>query len=328
MAHELEIINGQAQMFSVGVTPWHHLGHIIEKAPSIEEGIRLAGLDWSVTTEPVYTLNTDGKPVQAPAKATRRSDTGSLLGVVGPSYEPLQNADAFKFFQPFLDNGLATLETAGSLRDGKRVWVMAKLGLDDSIIVPQSDDRVSKYVLLSNSHDGTLAVRVGFTPIRVVCNNTLQMSIQDKASRLIRVRHTGRVTENLEKIREVMDLANAQFEATAEQYRMLAGREINRHDLEKYVKIVFATPKQLADPETEAGARVLPRIVELFEKGRGNDMVGVKGTMWAAYNAITEYVQYERGSDEGSRLDNNWFGTGAAINKKALDTAMALTAAA
>lgn len=327
MAHELEIVDGQAQMFSVKETPWHRLGHIIETAPSIEEGIRLAGLNWQVTTEPVYTLDAAGVPVQAPAKATRRADTGALLGVVGPSYEPLQNSEAFKFFQPFIDNKLATLETAGSLRDGKRVWVMAKLGLDDSIIVPASGDRVAKYVLLSNSHDGTLAIRVGFTPVRVVCNNTLQMSIQDKASRLIRIRHTGKVAENLEKIRDVMNLANQQFEATAEQYRFLAGKQISQSDLEKYVKIVFSTPKQLEDPESQGGSKVLPNIVRLFEGGRGNDMEGVKGTLWAAYNAVTEYVQYERGEDAGVRLDNTWFGQGATINKKALDTALVLAAA-
>lgn len=327
MAHELEIVNGQAQMFSVKEAPWHRLGHIIEKAPTIEEGIILAGLNWRVNMRPVFTHDAEGQPIPAPAKATFRDDTGALLGVVGPFYEPLQNVDAFKFFQPFLDNGLATLETAGSLRDGKRVWVMAKLGLEDSVIVPQSDDRVSKYVLLSNSHDGTLAIRVGFTPVRVVCNNTLQMSIQDKASRLIRVRHVGKPAEALDKIREIMNLANQQFEATAEQYRLLASKEINQKDLEKYVKIVFSTPKQLEDPEAQGGSKVLPNIVRLFEKGRGNDMAGVKGTLWAAYNAVTEYVQYERGEEAGTRLDNTWFGQGAMINKKALDTALILAAA-
>jgi phage/plasmid-like protein (TIGR03299 family) len=224
-----------------------------------------------------------------------------------------------------LDSKEATLETAGSLKNGRRVWVLAKINRPDSVIVAKSDDRVSKYVLLSNSHDGTIAVRVGFNDVRVVCQNTL--SAAHASGSLIRIKHTGKVLENLENVRKIMDLADAKFEATAEQYRFLASKEINQKDLEKFVKIVFATKKQMAEETIEemtSGKRVMSDIQRLFEHGRGNDMAGVKGTYWAAYNAIAEFVQYERGSDTAGRLNELWFGTGSSLNQKALVTAMAM----
>lgn len=319
MSHE---ILAKDSMFSVKEVPWHALGVVLPAAPTVEEAIIAAKLNWEVGTKPLFTA----EKLPVPALATYRKDDGAILGVVGTSYKPLQNIEAFKFFQPFLDTREASFETAGSLKNGQRVWVLAKINREDSVIVSKSDDRVSKYVLLSNSHDGTLAVRVGFTPVRVVCNNTLTMAHDGKASQLIRIKHTGNIVENLEKVREIMDVANSQFEATAEQYRFLASKEINAKDLEKFVKIIFATKKQKEEAtsieEMTSGARVMGDIKNLFETGMGNDLPGVKGTYWAAYNAITEYVQYNRGNDTASRLDSLWFGTGNTINKKALETAL------
>jgi phage/plasmid-like protein (TIGR03299 family) len=314
------------EMMFVGAKPWHGLGRHFVEAPSIEEAIAAAGLDWEVTTEPIYTAN--GEVVSA--KATRRSSDQSILGIVGPSYAPLQNAEAFEFFRPFLESQQATIETAGSLRQGKRVFVLAKLNLDPMEVV--KGDVIEKYVLLSNSHDGTLAVRVGFTPIRVVCSNTMALAHNSKASQLLRVRHTKNVSSNLEEIQQIMNLANAEFESTADQYRLLASREINQADLEKYVKLVFNSNKKLAQVEgnvdTINNVRLINAIQPLFESGRGNDLKNVRGTMWAAYNAVSEYLQYERGSDNQARLDNMWFGQSATLNKRALDVATTLSIAA
>lgn len=320
MAHEVE------QMMYVGETPWHKLGKRFIEAPTLDEAIVAAGLNWRVTTEPLFAGNGE----EAPALLTRRSSDQSILGVVGPSYEPLQNLDAFQFFKPFIESGEAAIETAGSLRMGKRVFVLAKIKRDPLKIV--AGDDVEKYVLLSNSHDGTLAVRVGFTPIRVVCANTMAMAHDSSASKLIRIKHTKNVVDNLEKIREVMNLADSEFESTAEQFRVLASRQINQSDLEKYVKLVFSTNKRLAEAEgdlsTIENKRLMKDIQPLFEKGRGNDMPGVRGTYWAAYNAISEHLQYVRGNDEQVRLDNLWFGQGASLNKKALTVGVTLATAA
>jgi phage/plasmid-like protein (TIGR03299 family) len=320
MAHEVE------SLLYVGETPWHGLGTRFIEAPTLDEAIVAAGLDWKVTTEPV--LSQAGEIL--PALATRRSSDGRILGVVGPSYTPLQNLDAFKFFHPFIEMNEAQIETAGSLRMGQRVFILAKLKLDPMEIV--KGDAVQKYVLLSNSHDGTLAVRVGFTPIRVVCANTMALAINSKASQLIRVRHTKNVVQNLEDIREIMNLANAEFEATAEQYRLLAAKDINQADLEKYVKLVFNTNKKILEAEGNVAnlnnKRILNSVQPLFEKGRGNDLPQVRGTLWAAYNAVTEYLQYERGEDKQVRLDQMWFGQSAQLNKRALDVGVMMAAAA
>jgi len=293
--------------------------------PSLEEALVAAGLDWKVTTEPLFSAAQE----EVDALLTRRSSDNSILGVVGPNYTPLQNTEAFEFFRPFLDEKAAAIETAGSLRHGKRVWILAKINRDPMVI--KGNDVVDKYVLLSNSHDGTLAVRVGFTPIRVVCNNTLSMSLTSKASQLIRVKHTKNVVQNLENIQEIMNMADAEFQATAEQYRFLTSKEINHKDLEKYVKIVFNTTAKLAevngDLSSLSNKRILESVIPLFEKGRGNDMKEIRGTYWAAYNAVNEYLQYERGEENSTRMDSMWFGDSAAKNKKALDTALILAAA-
>lgn len=310
MSHELESI------MYVGETPWHKLGKRFIEAPSLDEAIIAAGLDWKVGLRDLFTTD----QVQVPAKATVRESDGRILGVVGNGYHPLQNSEAFKFFEPFVNSGLVTIETAGSLRHGQRVFILAKIQSEDSVIVKQSDDRISKYVLLSNSHDGTLAVRVGFTGIRVVCANTMAMAHSDKASKLIRVRHSSKVVQNLDSIREIMNLANQEFEATAEQFRELASKQINSQDLEKYVKTIFATPGS-----EKGGERVLAQVIPLFEHGRGNDLTGVKGTYWAAYNSVNEYLQYVRGSED-NRLDSMWFGQSATLNKKALDIALKMAA--
>lgn len=329
MAHELEIINGEAQMMYVGEVPWHSLGRRVIEAPSIEEAIVMAGLDWEVGLK---TLQTVDAQESVPALATYRKSDGRILGVVGPNYTVLQNKEAFGFFNPFIDKGEAKLETAGSLRNGQRIWVLAKINRPDSVIVSKADDRVQKYILLSNSHDGSLAVRVGYTPIRVVCNNTLSMAVNGRDSALIRLKHTSNVVENLKDISAIMDAANATFEATAEQYRLLANRNINAKDLEKYIKIVFATKKQIQEAESaedlNSGSRVMADIIQLFETGKGNDLPGVKGTMWAAYNAVTEFVQYKRGTSDEGRLNELWFGQGATLNKRALEKAVEFSVAA
>jgi phage/plasmid-like protein (TIGR03299 family) len=315
MAHEVE------GMFFVGRTPWHGLGRQVAPGVSTEDAIRCAGLDWRVGTKRLVTADGDS----VPALATYRETDGKILGVVGPEYRALQNADAFNFFEPFIASGEASYETAGALRGGRRVWVLAKINRAPSVIVAKSDDKIEKFVLLSNSHDGTLAVRVGFTPIRVLCSNTLALAHGDGASKLIRLRHRTNVLANLESVREVMSVADARFESTAEQYRRLAAREINADDLKKYVSLVFAAPNadENARPDHQ---RILSKIVPLFETGRGNDLPGVRGTLWAAYNGVTEYLAYERGRSQDARLDSLWFGPSANLNRRALDVGIQMAA--
>ncbi len=251
-------------------------------------------------------------------KAVRRSTDGLLLGVVGHRYAVLQNRDAFKWFQPFLDAKEAALHTAGSLRNGSRIWVLAKLNRRPLVVAP--GDEVEKFLLLSHGHDGSLAVRVGFTPVRVVCQNTLSMAHGSDASKLIRIKHTKEIHENLANIREVMDVANAEFEATAEQYRLLARKSINQADLRRYVKKVFKV-EECQEGSTRL-KKIMAEIVGLAEAGRGNEVAAVSATFWTAYNGVNEWLGYHRGNSQGNRLNSLWFGDGASLNRRALETAL------
>ena len=316
MSHEVET------MFYVGKTPWHGIGTELQDAPSTYDAIVAAKLDWTVSTYPMFYLDTQGSQQTCASKAVIRDSDGRKLGEVGPRWTPLQNCKAFEWFDPFVTSGLATLETAGSLFCGERIFILAKIKSDDDVIVKESDDRVSRYVLLSNGHDGKLSVRVGFTPIRVVCNNTLGMAHKNNASRLLRIRHTKNVTDTLEQVREVMNLANKEFESTSEQYRKLANTTINANDLQKYVKLVFKK-NSAVESETEKEtddelSRVEEKVTELFETGIGANLSGVHGTLWGAYNAITEFLTWHRGRSQDRRLDQLWFGAAATLSQKAL----------
>jgi phage/plasmid-like protein (TIGR03299 family) len=177
-------------------------------------------------------------------------------------------------------------------------------------------------VLLSNSHDGTTSVRVGFTPIRVVCANTLSLAHADKAgSRLIRVRHTRRLAENLDSLREVMDLADQEFSATADQYRRLRDKGINQNDLATYVRKVFQIESKQLNGQQR---RIIESVFRLFEEGKGTELSGVRGTLWGAYNAVSEYLGYERGKGQDTRLASLWFGDSARTNQRALEVALAM----
>ena len=319
MAHELEMnTNGTAKMFFTGTTPWHGLGTRLQKPPTVAEGIQAAGLDWTVRLDALQTA--DGRMTDH--NATVRSTDNQVLGVVGPQYRPLQNVDAFQWFQPFLDAGAASLHTAGSLREGRRVWVLARLSGGPLEIA--AGDVVERFILLSNSHDGTLAVRVGFTPIRVVCANTLAMAHGSDASKLIRIKHTESCQANLAAVRSVMDAANSQFEATADQYRKLARAGVSRADVKKYIRQVFEV-KDDAETSTRL-ANMMADVLRLCEGGRGNATPAVRGTLWAAYNGVTEFLGTAAGRNQDSRLNSLWFGESANANRRALELALAMAA--
>lgn len=303
------------QMMFVGATPWHGLGNKVEADIGIEDAIVSAGLDWEVGLKDLQTV--DGVPVNH--RATYRKSDGSILGVVGPRYTPLQNKDAFDWFQPFLDAGECGIHTAGSLHSGQKVWVLAQLNRDNSEIV--RGDEVGKFILLSNSHDGTTAIRVGYTPIRVVCVNTLAFAHSHSDSKLIRIRHTRSSKNNLEQVRDIMDNINAGFEATAEQYRFLASKNFNQADINRYVKVMLGIEGTVdADIKTRT-RNIMDEILALVE-GPKQSATNVRGTWWAAYNGFNEYLNYNKGRTEDNRLDSLWFGANANDNNKALNKAL------
>lgn len=319
MAHH---ITKKDNMFSVREVPWHQLGVIVEEAPTIEEGIKLAGLDWNVNMEPLY-RNSGDELITVSHRAAVRSDTNDVLGIVGPDWTPLQNRDSFRFFDKFIESGVASLETAGSLKGGEIVWVMAKLAIDPIEIV--KNDPIVRYMLLSNGHNGQTAVRAGFTDTRVVCANTLSVAHDSTASRLIRIKHSPKVQENIENVKMIIDAANQEFVANMDQLKLLARKEINSTDVLNFVKLTFFENKIITTTKTEANfSKMVRKMEELIETGRGVKTKKVKGTVWNLYNAATEYLSHEHGRSTENRLRSLWFGENNRLNQKILRNAMAL----
>jgi phage/plasmid-like protein (TIGR03299 family) len=309
MAHEVE------NMFSVRETPWHGLGVILNDPPTVYEGIKQAGLDWNVVLKDLYTQDLH----KVGYKAVVRETDNQCYGVVGGRFEPLQNSQAFQWFEPFMDK--YSLETGGALKEGKNIWVLAKR--KDAPMAVSSDDLVNKYLMLSNSHDGKTTVRAGETPIRVVCSNTLRMAHSDKGSSLIRIRHTKSVNDNLSLVGDLIRASDESYVATMEVYRRLARTQVNRSDLKRYVQAVFNMQDTKDKPVD--GSPIYHNVVRLFETGRGANL-STRGTMWTAYNAVNEYLGYEKGDSQESRLNSLWFGPNAVLNKRALDIAEAMAA--
>ena len=313
-------------MFSVKERPWHKLGVVLEKAPSISEGIKIAGLDWKVELQNMTTeggVNVSGK------KAVVRTDIKQSLGVVSDAYKVLQNEDAFKFFEAFVESGNATLETAGSLFNGRKVFILAKIAGDNLVVDEATNDVVEKYILLANSHDGSQALSVGFTPIRVVCNNTLTMACETQASQLIRVHHKGDVTSTLTEIQNTMDLINQQFIATEEQYKQLATKDVNKSDIAKYVKQVFSVKSLetiISEYEKEQNEkeaieaerkRLIARVEEIFELEPVHNA-------WTLYNSVNSYFNHDSGKSEQTRYNSLWFGCNKRRDRKAFELAFRL----
>lgn len=320
--------------------PWFGVGTNISTATTIEEGIKLAELDWQVACEQLYLSGEeaklpDGSPsgvfmrgAAVPALATIRKDTNKLLGVVKPGYKVLQNLDAFRWFQPFLDSGQAKLEMAGCLSNGRHIFILARITIDPIDVL--DGDPVICYLLLANGHDGTMAVTMGLTPIRVECSNTLAAALDNEHSKLLRVVHDKNLTGNLDLVQSAVNLAKRQFEASIDGYKLMAARGIKSEDLKAYVRNVFA-PKaeQRKNPdrkrvELEAVDKIYDKVVTLFESGAGTDIPGVRGSAWGAYNAINEYLLYVRGRNQNARLNSIFFGTAANLNQRAHAVALGI----
>lgn len=318
-------------MFYVGAdgVPWHGLGTRLDRPATAEEALKAAGLDWDVILRPVYT--DDGTPI--PGRfATVRSDRGVLddrrvLGVVGAGYTPLQNREAFSFFDPIVGEGKAIYHTAGSLGRGEQVWILAKLPKD---IVVKGVDVTESYLLLSNGHDGLHALRCTFTPIRVVCQNTLVAAFSG-SNNVVYLRHTKHIKSRFEQAHRLLGIATRYYNDLAEMADVLASKSVKTNELEAYLKQLLPMPKDDAGEKdsTYVKNRRL-EIVDLFETGKGLNMKGIARTAWSLYNAVVEWVDYVRprrkASEDSTRsyTESILWGSGAELKAKAFDLALDL----
>ena len=323
MAHEVE------QMFYYGEEPWHHLGKKVEHALTAEEAIVEAGLDWEVVTAPIY-HNWGGTRVKIEDRtAVRRTTDGNVLGIMTPHYVPVQNKDAFKFFDSVTGTGEAKYHTAGSLRNGRRVWMLAKLNGKGPMSI--KGDAVDKYLLLMNGHDGQVALKMFFTPVRVVCMNTLTAA--DVGARRVETfyaKHQGNIAGRMDQAREILGMTIKFFGAFEEQANRLATLQLPPAELPKLLAAAFGTTGamrvedvvNLSDFTSTRKEHEMERVQALFEgAGKGLDNPAIKGTKWAAYNAIVEHCDYEkqfRGKQpEDNRLEYMWLGGGQQVKARA-----------
>jgi phage/plasmid-like protein (TIGR03299 family) len=307
------------------------------------EAIVAAGLDWEVEKKEIFTkdgLTVDESGVQTPSEkmvvvpgyyAVVRKTDARPLGVVGERYTPLQNKDAFAFFDEVVGTHDAIYETAGSLRHGKIIWIMSKLPGH----VGWSEDPIEEWLVLSNAHDGSRQLFLMATPIRVVCANTLNMAISSAVAN-VEVRHTSGIMDRVVDAREALGLTNMYFEQMGEVMRMLKEFRMNEEEIKKYVYGLFPLKVKNGDNlngfedvmNVELGPRIktyIEKVLVLTETGKGTDIPGVKGSAYGAFNAAVEFADHwqpVKGKNDSMlsrKLDSLWFGSAARFKQRAFD---------
>ena len=314
MSHEIE------SCMYAGETPWHGLGEYVGDEPvTSKEAIVAAGLDWEVEKRPLWTANDEGEPrikVDSHMAVVRKTDD-SKLGIVGSNYVPVQNRTSFEFMDSLVDEGLMRYHTAGSLRGGQRIWLLGKIGQSD--ILPQ--DTLDRYLLLWNTHDGSGALRALFTGVRVVCANTARIALAEGRGEGVYLRHTANIKNRLEKAKQVLGLANMEFERFTDFAKVLAGLKMKAEAFDAFAEHLI--PDNAALDSNTRAENSRQELQSLFHNGRGQHIPGVAGTGWAAYSAAVEYVNYYRSTRGGDsaqerRFEGSLFGSGDQLIQKAV----------
>jgi phage/plasmid-like protein (TIGR03299 family) len=313
--HNLNINNGKASMFYISEIPWHGLGVQLENPATSAEAIQHAGLDFKVKLKPVKTVVNRKQVIIPNSFATVRTDTSAVLGVVGSRYEVIQNISAFAFFDALVGPEEAIYHTAGVLGKGERIWILAKL--PDYIRVGKNDV-INKFLLLTNSHDGSSLVRAKLTPIRVVCNNTLSAALAGSEQE-VRIRHTANAVNRLEEGHKLLGLTNTLYSQLEAIFNRMNLKKVTDKQLMDYVKkLIPENPDAVFQTRNQ---NIREAILELHETGEGAEMS--RGSIWGAYNAVTEYTDHVQHSrDAQKRLNSIWFGGGERLKHKAFDLAL------
>ena len=217
-------------MYSTREKPWHGLGTVVREAPTSENALRLAGIDWNVVQEPIYT------PFREKIegfKANVRDTDRKVLGVVSDRYKVVQNVEAFSFTDELLGHGVR-YETAGSLSGGRRVWLLARLPREYII----AGERISPYLVFSNTHDGSGSVKVAVTPVRVVCNNTLNLALET-AQRSFSMVHTGNISDKITEARDTLFKAESYMDRLGAEFEQLHQQKVTDAEVQKYIELLI-----------------------------------------------------------------------------------------
>ena len=302
----------------IGIKGWYEYGSDVKKHLTSEAAITEARLNYDVVKKPLFLSN----GVEVPSHyATVRTDNDHLLGVVGNRYTILQNKDAFRFFDSVVGIKEAIYESAGAFAKGRKIWLLAKL---PGYIKTVGEDITEKYLLLHNSHDGSGSVQIMFTPIRVVCSNTLNVAAGSATNR-VSLRHTQNIGLKITQVQEQLGILNQRFSIFEDASRKLAAVDLTQNAFKDYLKNTGLVPKKDSEDQSTKATNIIDEVSELFEIGRGAKLKGVKGTAWGAFNAVVEYVDHYRGSDKkDKRTESLLFGSGSVVKQKAWDAAISL----
>jgi phage/plasmid-like protein (TIGR03299 family) len=314
-------------MAYAGAVPWHGLGMPVSPDLTPLEMAQAAQVDWEVRALPVKALNPDTKKYSLPVEGfniiTRMSDH-KTLGPCGPNWKPVQNTDALEFFSRFTQAGHMTMETAGSLDGGKHVWGLAKINKE--IILP-GNDVVTGHLLLSNPHIWGKSMTIMFTPIRVVCMNTLMMAMRAEGHRF-RHPHSLEWTEEQAKTAEdALGLGLLLTERFEESAQRLASTHVDENVIQLYVAKTMSPDavsinKKKAEVDTGRFNKATHRVLELVPTQPGAKLKSSEGTLWGALNAVTYYYDHEYGKTTDSRMTSAWFGANAIKKRRAYDNAL------
>lgn len=341
MAHQLNFNNrtGKYSFFSVKEKAWHNLGQIVQEYPTSEDAIKFAGLDYEVEKSPLFTKgagiieNSNGiemidSELEVPNYfANIRTDNNTVLGVVGKDYQIVQNREAFSFFDSIVGGGNGILyETAGALGNGERIFITAKL--PDYIRVGNGDDITEKYIFLSTSHDGSGSITAAFTPVRIVCQNTLNASLKNM-SNVVRIRHTAGAKQRLDDAHKVMGLANKLSTELESTFNHWAKIKVGDDEMKMLIQLALCPNKEtlqhLQKENFDDISTVFKNTVDdafaYAMISESQQMETTKGTLFGAYNAVTGYFQNVRNyRDNEAKLQSIVLGGTAQLrSQKAFD---------
>jgi phage/plasmid-like protein (TIGR03299 family) len=334
MAHKLNKKNGVWSFASHSENAWHGLGQIVDHAMTSEEAIRLANLDYEVKKAPLYAgiEPHEGIPlIYSPYEervATYRTDNNDVLGIVGGRYEIVQNKDAFGFFDSIIDSKEAIFETAGVIGKGERIFVTAKLP-EDMLV---NGEAIKKYIILTNSHDGSSSVIAGFTNIRIVCNNTLQAALGNLQNK-VSIPHITGAKNRIAEAHKLMGIASSYMTEVQEVFEAMSHKTITDEEMENFIASII-TPKtstaQTEEQKEELSKRTQNKIDATLEFALTHETQttrATKNTVFGAYNAISGYYNYVTDfPTPEAKFKSLQFGQGSARIKEAFELCKIMTA--
>ncbi|CAJ3502375.1 phage/plasmid-like TIGR03299 family protein [Burkholderia pseudomallei] len=313
-------------MAYVGQEPWHGLGNKLAPKQPLQTWAKAAGMDWSIEEAEVRFVagNKNLGSIHAfpEQKVLYRSDNKAPLSVVSARYQVVQPAEILEFYRDLTEHSGFELETAGVLKDGKKLWALARTGQSVTL---KGKDTVNGYVLLATACDGTLATTAQHTSVRVVCNNTLQIALGDSAG-AVKVGHRSQF--DAQAVKRQLGIAVSSWDAFMVRMKALSERKMSDAAAEKFLRRVLTYPTTSpANRDVVAvNERAIKAVAELYSgRGKGADLASASGTAWGLLNAVTEYVDHRRRArSDDHRRDAAWFGSGATLKDRAWDEALKL----